>query len=70
MGIAERFHDVHINKLQLTCDRCHAKSVETYRDPLAQVANLADRRACLGCHKEGSPQPFYGDDWTKSKVER
>ena len=70
MKIGERFHDIHTNKLQLKCDFCHGKAVETYHDPLAQVSNLADKRACLSCHKEGGAQPFYGEEWEKAKVGR
>lgn len=70
MKIGERFHDVHTGKLQLKCDFCHAKAVETYRDPLAQVSNPTDKRACLSCHKEGRAQPFYGEEWDKAKVGR
>lgn len=66
----ERYHDVHVNRLQLKCDFCHVEKAETYHDPLAQVFNLADRRACLSCHKEGGVQPFYGEEWSKAKVGR
>lgn len=66
----ERYHDIHVNRLQLKCEFCHVKQVETYQDPLAQVFNLADRRACLSCHQEGGVQPFYGEEWSKAKVRR
>ncbi len=66
----ERFHDIHTSRLRLKCDFCHVRKVETYYDPLAQVFNLADRRACLSCHKEGGVQPFYGEEWSKAKVGR
>lgn len=68
MLIGERYHDIHINKLQVKCETCHTKAVETYNDPLAQASNLADRRACLSCHKEDTAQPFYGEAWSKAKV--
>lgn len=70
MKIGERFHDIHTNKLQLKCEACHTKGSATYNDPLAQVVNLADNRACLSCHTEGGSQPFYGEEWNKAKVER
>lgn len=70
LKIGERFHDIHTNDLKLKCETCHAKAVETYNDPLSQVSNLADQRACLSCHKEGSAKPFYGDEWSKAKVGR
>lgn len=66
----ERFHDIHTSRLQIKCDFCHVKQVETYYDPLAQVFNLADRRACLSCHKEGGVQPFYGEKWSEAKTGR
>ena len=69
MGISERYHDIHTNKLQLKCEFCHTNMTETYYDPLAQVSNLADRRACLSCHKDGAAQPFYGEAWSKAKVQ-
>ena len=68
MKFGERYHEIHTNKLQLKCDFCHTNSTETYYDPLAQVSNLADRRACLSCHKEGVAQPFYGEAWSQAKV--
>ena len=68
MQIGERYHEIHTTKLQLKCDFCHTNMTETYYDPLAQVFNLADRRACLSCHKEGAAQPFYGEDWSEAKV--
>lgn len=68
MKIGERFHEIHTKKLELKCEFCHVKATETYYDPLAQVSNLADRRACLSCHKEGAVQPFYGGNWTEAKV--
>ena len=70
LKIGERFHDIHTNDLKLKCETCHAKAVETYNDPLSQVSNLADRRACLSCHKEGSAKPFYGEEWSQAKVGR
>ena len=70
LKIGERFHDIHTNDLKLKCETCHAKAVDTYNDPLAQVSNLADRRACLSCHKEGGAKPFYGEEWSKAKVGR
>ncbi|MDO8637780.1 MAG: cytochrome c3 family protein, partial [Dehalococcoidia bacterium] len=70
LKIGERFHDIHTNDLKLKCETCHAKAVETYNDPLSQVSNLVDSRACLSCHKEGSAKPFYGDEWSKAKVGR
>ena len=70
MKFGERYHDIHTNKLQLKCESCHVKMTETYYDPLAQVSNPADKRACLSCHKEGSVQPFYGEDWDQAKVRR
>ncbi len=70
LKIGERFHDIHTNDLKLKCETCHAKAVETYNDPLSQVSNLADQRACLSCHKEGSAKPFYGDEWSQAKVGR
>ena len=68
MEIGERYHEIHTSKLQLKCDFCHTNMTETYYDPLAQVSNLADKRACLSCHKEGSAQPFYGEAWGQAKV--
>ena len=68
MGISERYHEIHTKKLELKCDFCHTNMTETYYDPLAQVSNLADRRACLSCHKEGGEQPFYGEAWSQAKV--
>lgn len=68
MGIGERYHDIHVNELKLKCEFCHVKAPSTYDDPLAQVSNLADRRACLSCHKEEGAQPFYGEAWSKAKV--
>lgn len=70
MKLGERFHDIHTKKLKLKCDFCHVENGGTYNDPLAQVFNLADKRACLSCHKEGSAQPFFGEDWQKAKVKR
>lgn len=69
MSIGERYHDIHVNRLQLKCERCHTVAEETYNDPLAQAFNPADRRACLSCHAEGSALPFYGEGWAKAKVE-
>ncbi|MBI2288253.1 MAG: hypothetical protein HYU83_04685 [Chloroflexi bacterium] len=68
MKFGERYHEIHTTELQLKCDFCHTNITETYYDPLAQVSNLADRRACLSCHKEGAEQPFYGANWTEAKV--
>ncbi|MDO8751331.1 MAG: cytochrome c3 family protein [Dehalococcoidia bacterium] len=68
MGIGQRYHDIHVNRLALQCTVCHVKTTPTYQDPLAQVFNLADRRACLACHKEGTTQPFFGEDWQKASV--
>lgn len=70
MAIGQRFHDIHTTKLQVKCETCHPQAVGTYYDPLAQVSNLADRRACLSCHKEEAVQPFYGEAWGKAKVGR
>ncbi len=70
MKLGERFHNIHTKTLKLKCDYCHSKEVETYNDPLAQVFRLTDKRACLSCHKEGSAQPFFGEDWQKAKVKR
>ncbi len=70
MRLDQRFHDIHVNRLQLRCDFCHVGTVETYYDPLAQVFNLADRRACLSCHKEGGVRPFYGEEWDEAQVGR
>ena len=70
LKIGERFHDVHATKLQLKCDFCHSETTDTYNDPLAQVSNQADRRACLSCHKEGGAQPFYGEEWIKANTGR
>ena len=70
MNVGERYHDIHANKLALKCDFCHTSTTETYYDPLAQVSNLADKRACLSCHKEGGAQPFYGEDWAKANVKQ
>jgi len=68
ISFGERFHDTHTSKLQLKCDFCHSKSVDTFSDPLAQTFNAVDKRACLSCHKEGGVQPFYGEDWTKANT--
>ncbi|MEK7777713.1 MAG: cytochrome c3 family protein [Chloroflexota bacterium] len=68
MQPGQRYHDIHVNRLALQCTVCHAKTTPTYQDPLAQVFNLADRRACLACHKEGTTQPFYGEEWQKASV--
>ena len=68
MQSGERYHEIHTTKLQLKCDFCHTNATENYYDPLAQVSNLADRRACLSCHKEGAVQPFYGENWTEAKI--
>lgn len=68
MKFGERYHEIHTTKLQLKCEFCHTSMTETYYDPLAQVSNLADRRACLSCHKEGAAQPFYGEAWSQAKV--
>ena len=68
MAFDQRYHTVHVTKLGLQCTVCHAKTTPTYQDPLAQVFNLADRRACLACHKEGTTQPFYGEEWQKASV--
>jgi hypothetical protein len=70
MKADERFHEVHTKKLQLKCETCHATQGQTYSDPLAQSVMAVDKRACLSCHKEGSPQPFYGETWDKAKIER
>jgi len=68
MRLGERFHTIHTTQLQLQCAFCHVQQVEAYQDPLAQVFNQFDRRACLSCHKEGSVQPFYGESWNKASV--
>ena len=68
MQPGQRYHDIHVNRLALQCTVCHAKTTPTYQDPLAQVFNMADRRACLACHKEGTTQPFYGEEWQKASV--
>ena len=68
MQVGERFHNIHAGQLQLQCSFCHAEQAEGYLDPLAQVFNQADRRACLSCHKEGGAQPFYGESWDKASV--
>lgn len=68
MGIGQRYHDIHVNRLDLQCAFCHTQATPTYYDPLAQVFNLADRRACLSCHKEETLQPFYGEEWQKASV--
>ncbi|MBI4331929.1 MAG: hypothetical protein HY673_11670 [Chloroflexi bacterium] len=70
MGVNERFHEIHTKKLNLACDFCHSATSQTYKDPLAQATNPADPRSCLGCHKEGGAQPFYGDNWQKAKVSK
>lgn len=70
MKFGERYHDIHTNKLELKCEFCHVKMAETYYDPLVQVSNPVDKRACLSCHKEGSAQPFYGENWDQAKVRR
>ncbi|MBI4595099.1 MAG: hypothetical protein HY730_01830 [Candidatus Tectomicrobia bacterium] len=70
MEMGKRFHDIHTVKIQLKCETCHTGTVQSYNDPLAQTSNPADRRACLGCHKEVGAQPFYGEDWAKAKVGR
>lgn len=70
LQFGQRFHEIHGNKLQLKCDFCHTLAKGAYSDPLAQVSNQADRRACLSCHKEGSAQPFFGDEWSKAKTGR
>ncbi len=67
MQLGQRFHTIHFNQLQLMCSFCHVSTVETYADPLAQVFNLADRRACLSCHKEGAVRPFYGEEWDQAQ---
>jgi len=69
MKPGERYHEVHVDGLKLQCATCHAKGNEDYNDPLAQVFNAVDKKACLSCHSSGS-QPFYGDDWQKAKVSR
>lgn len=68
MAFDQRYHSIHVTKLGLECTVCHVQATPAYQDPLAQVFNLADRRACLGCHKEGTIQPFYGEDWGKASV--
>lgn len=70
MKLGERYHAVHVDGLKLKCDTCHVRAVDEYYDPMAQVFNLVDKRACLSCHSEGSSQPFYGEDWRKAKVSR
>ncbi len=70
MKIGERYHDIHLNRLGLQCAVCHSPKGDTYRDPLAQTYNPVDKRACLSCHKEGSVQPFYGEEWEKAGVTR
>ncbi len=68
MKLGERFHNIHSTQLQLQCGFCHVQRVEAYQDPLAQVFNQFDTRACLSCHKEGGAQPFYGESWDKASV--
>lgn len=68
MKPGERYHDIHTDKLKLKCELCHSKVIGTYYDPLAQISNAADKRACLSCHKEGTVQPFYGESWDKAKL--
>ena len=70
MKLGERYHAIHTTQLALGCAVCHSASVAAYSDPLAPVSNLADRRACLGCHKEGSALPLFGEDWARAKVGR
>ena len=66
----ERYHDLHTSKLNLKCETCHVKQVETYYDPMAQVSNPVDNRACLSCHAESSVQPLYGANWGKASVKK
>lgn len=68
MGLRERFHTIHTRTLNLDCSFCHGQARLTYNDPLAQVFEPVDKRACLSCHKEGGAQPFFGDDWQKAGV--
>lgn len=70
MAVEGTFHEIHTQKLQLKCTQCHTQKVETYYDPLAQVSNLADRRACLSCHKEGTLKEWYGTNWQSSAVNK
>ncbi|MBF8267744.1 MAG: hypothetical protein HW388_1252 [Dehalococcoidia bacterium] len=68
MAFDQRYHDIHVNRLDLQCTFCHTQATPAYYDPLAQVFNLADRRACLSCHKEETIQPFYGEEWQTASV--
>lgn len=68
MALGGRFHTIHTGKLGLQCAACHVQEVEGYQDPLAQVFNLADKKACLTCH--GGARIFYGEDWQRSSVSR
>ena len=70
MKLGERFHEVHTTKLNLKCETCHVKQAETYYDPMSQVSNPVDNRACLSCHAESSVQPFYGANWGKASVKK
>lgn len=70
MAVGQRYHAVHVDSLQLRCETCHSNAASDYQDPMAQVSNPVDKKACLSCHGPGSAQPFYGDEWQKAKVSR
>lgn len=66
LSFDQRYHEIHATQVGLQCAACHVADPDAAQEvflaqntsPLAPGA--VDKRACLGCHREGPASDIYG----------